>query len=60
MKLLGTLQKSLRRHDAIDKFRFLLYGSGLTPEDLARIKKDDMGVKWLVNEKKKKADATVL
>ena len=59
MNLLGTLQKSLRRHDAIDKFRFLLYGSGLAPEDRAEIEADEEGVKWLVNEKKK-ADATVL
>ena len=47
VKLLQTLQKSLRRHGAIDKLRFLLYPKGLTPQDFARIKADDAGVKWL-------------
>jgi hypothetical protein len=37
----------LRRHGAIDKFRFLLYWSGLTKGDLAKIKADDEGVRWL-------------
>ena len=47
VKLLQTLQKSLRQHGALDKLRFLLYPKGLTPEDFARIKADDAGVKWL-------------
>ena len=58
VKLLGTLQKSLRQHHAIDKFRFLLYPTGLTPEDRAEIEADDEGVKWLKDPEPVAAAAT--
>ena len=45
--LLGSVQRSVRRHFDIDRLRFLLYPSRLLSEDRARIEKDDAGVIWL-------------
>jgi len=45
--LMNDLQGSVRRLYDINGLRFLLYPSGLTPDDLARIQQDDAGVVWL-------------
>jgi DNA repair photolyase len=45
--LLGRIQEALRVRQAIEKLRFLLYPANLHPEDLAAIRKDDAGVRWL-------------
>jgi DNA repair photolyase len=45
--LIQHLQCSARRFHDINKLRFLLYPSGLTPEDLAKVRQDDAGVIWL-------------
>jgi len=47
LDLLGNVQRSVRRHADIAKLRFLLYPSGLRPEHVEAIKKDDAGVVWL-------------
>ena len=46
-ELVANVQRSVRRHADISVLRFLLYPSGLTTEDEARIRKDDAGVIWL-------------
>ena len=45
--LLLRLQGSMRDTLDIGKLRFLLYPSGLLPEDRTRIREDDAGVVWL-------------
>jgi DNA repair photolyase len=45
--LLQTVQAGLRKRNAIDRLRFLLYPSGLQPSDRKRIECDDEGVRWL-------------
>ena len=45
--LIRNLQVALRKHDMIDKLRFLLYSKNLQPNDLIRIKSDAVGVVWL-------------
>ena len=45
--LLRNVQKAARRQNCLHKLRSLLYPSRLTPGDLAEIKRDDAGVKWL-------------
>lgn len=47
VNLVKNVQQSVRKHSDISKLRFLLYPSGVTPEDKARIQKDDAGVIWL-------------
>jgi len=47
VSLIINIQQSARTHSDINKLRFLLYPSGLTPEDEARIMEDDAGVMWL-------------
>ena len=47
VRLLQTFQTLLRHHGVIGKLKFLLYPTELTRGDLARIKADDEGVKWL-------------
>ena len=47
VNLVKNVQQSVRKHSDISKLRFLLYPSGLTPEDKAQIQKDDAGVIWL-------------
>lgn len=47
MRLIQTLQSSLRRQGVIDKLRFLLYPSRLLPADRAAIESDDAGIIWL-------------
>jgi DNA repair photolyase len=45
--LIQHVQSSVRRFHDIGKLRFLLYPSGLTPGDVARVREDDAGVVWL-------------
>lgn len=47
VELIRNVQASVRRHSALAKLRFLLYPSGLRPDDLASIREDDAGVIWL-------------
>jgi DNA repair photolyase len=46
-ELVSTVQGAVRKHSDISKLRFLLYPSGLLPQDRAEIQKDDAGVVWL-------------
>ena len=48
--LIRRVQHPVRKHSDIAKLRFLLYRSGLQPEDRAKIKRDDAGVVWLGHE----------
>lgn len=45
--LIVRTQRAVRNQFDISKLRFLLYPSGLLPEDRARIERDDAGVVWL-------------
>ena len=47
LRLLRTVQQSIRRKFDICRLRFLLYPSRLLPEYLAKIRTDDQGVVWL-------------
>ena len=47
VNLVKNVQQSVRKYSDISKLRFLLYPSGLTPEDKVEIQKDDAGVIWL-------------
>ena len=46
-ELISNIQRSVRRHSNINKLRFLLYPSGLSPQHLRQIKKNSRGVIWL-------------
>jgi len=46
-KLVKNVQDVVRSLYDIQKLRFLLYPSRLTPQDRVRVKKDDIGVVWL-------------
>jgi hypothetical protein len=46
-RLIADLQRSVRQFSDIRKLRFLLYPSGLLPQHVLQIKKDDAGVVWL-------------
>jgi len=46
-RLLGNVQKAMRKHRMIGKLRFLLYGSDLTEAAERQIRKDDAGIVWL-------------
>ena len=46
-QLAADVQAAMRKHLGIDRLRFLLYPTGLTETDLARIRTDDQGVVWL-------------
>jgi hypothetical protein len=46
-ELVSKVQLAIREYSDISKLRFLLYPSGLLPEDKARIQHDDAGVVWL-------------
>ena len=46
-RLIASLQSAMTRHMTTDQLRVLLYPTNLTPEDDARIRKDDAGVVWL-------------
>ena len=52
-RLIQNSQRSVRKYWDIDKLRFLLYPTGLKPEDLAAIRADDAGIIWLGNERTK-------
>jgi len=45
--LVSRTQQAVRKQSDISKLRFLLYPSGLLPQDRARIQRDDAGVVWL-------------
>ena len=45
--LIRNIQSSMRKHSNINKLRFLLYPSGLSPQHLRQIKKNSRGVIWL-------------
>jgi DNA repair photolyase len=47
VELIAAVQSAVREVYEIGKLRFLLYSSGLMPEDAARIRRDDAGVVWL-------------
>ncbi len=47
VELVSKVQQAVRMYSDISKLRFLLYPSGLLPEDRARIEQDDAGVVWL-------------
>jgi hypothetical protein len=46
-ELLNNVQQALRRFDALEKLRSLLYPSRLTPEDERWIRDHSQGVRWL-------------
>jgi DNA repair photolyase len=46
-RLVSKVQQAVRKHSDISKLRFLLYPSGLLPQDRARIEQNDAGVVWL-------------
>jgi hypothetical protein len=45
--LLNNTQQPLRRFGTLEKLRFLLYPSRLTPEDEQWIRDHSQGVRWL-------------
>ena len=47
LRLIASLQSAMKRHMTTSQLRVLLYPTNLTPEDEARIRKDDAGVVWL-------------
>ncbi len=47
VRLVSTVQYSVRAHYDLDRLRILLYPSRLTADDVARIRGDDAGVVWL-------------
>jgi len=49
-RLVQDSQRSVRKYWDIDKLRFLLYPTGMKPEDVAAIRADDAGVIWLGKE----------
>jgi hypothetical protein len=46
-RLLGAVQEALQRRGKLDKPRFLLYPSRLTPADQQWIAAHSAGLKWL-------------
>ena len=50
VELVAAVQSAVREFYDIRKLRFLLYSSGLTPEDAALVRRDDAGVVWLGKE----------
>jgi len=46
-KLIQNMQSSVRKSFDIEKLRFLLYPSRLSPKHLLQIQRDDAGVVWL-------------
>jgi DNA repair photolyase len=47
--LIDTVQEVMSNKGALDKLRFLLYPGRLAEDDLARIRGNDAGIKWLGN-----------
>jgi DNA repair photolyase len=45
--LLRTVQQEMGHLGILDKLRFLLYPTNLQPTDLASVRRDDRGVRWL-------------
>ena len=50
VRLIANIQRRVRAHYDIDRLRFLLYPSRLTPSDEAQIRRDDAGLVWLGKE----------
>jgi DNA repair photolyase len=50
-RLLNYVQQALKKQGALDKLRFLLYPSNLSPEDEQWIRNHGEGVRWLGKEK---------
>ena len=50
LQLLRTLQEALRRRSSLDKLRFLLYPSNLSPNDRQWARAHSEGVRWLGEE----------
>lgn len=50
MQLVSNLRPILRRHNALDKLRFLLHPGRLTPADAANLRLDGEGIVWLDKE----------
>jgi hypothetical protein len=46
-RLLGAVQEALQRRGSLNKLRFLLYPSRLTPTDEQWIRAHSAGVRWL-------------
>ena len=57
VRLLSNVQEALRRFNAIDKLRFLLYPSRLAVKDAEWIRNHGEGVRWLGKEKDRDAVA---
>jgi DNA repair photolyase len=53
--LLNNVQQVLRRFGALEKLRFLLYPSRLTPEDQRWIREHSQGVRWLGKDREPEA-----
>jgi hypothetical protein len=47
VELVSSVQQAVRKYSYVAKLRFLLYPSGLRPEDRARIERDSAEVVWL-------------
>jgi DNA repair photolyase len=47
VRLISTVQRAVRERSDISKLRFLLYPSGLLPEDREKLERDDAGAVWL-------------
>lgn len=47
VRLIKNVQQSIQKYYDINKLRFLQYPSGLSPKDIAEIKKYNTGVVWL-------------
>jgi DNA repair photolyase len=46
-ELIKNIQDSVRQHSDINKLRFLLYPTNLTPDHREQIESDDAGIVWL-------------
>lgn len=51
VRLVADVQQVMRQQGMADRFKFLLYGSRLAPQDAAQIRKDNVGVVWLSETK---------
>jgi len=51
VRLLSNVQEALRRFNALEKLRFLLYPSRLTAKEMEWIRNHGEGVRWLGKEK---------
>lgn len=47
LELIRDVQKAVRKAYDVERLRFLLYPSRLSPDDLDQIRRDDAGIVWL-------------